>query len=214
MLTIGAIRAALAAQPDPSRSPAQEHAPFAPEWRNASIALALAGEDDALEACFILRTEREGDPWSGQVALPGGRAEPDDPDAAAVAERETWEEIGLRLTREQCIGALPTQPLNRIGPSGTLSPFVYHLDANFTRGGPGGWRAVMNHEVSDVFWVPLRHLFDRGAVTRIEWPRPHRPETIHPGIGYEGHVIWGLTLRVLGTFAELLGNRLPALEGE
>ena len=205
VLTIEDIRSALERHRPPTSAP-----PFTPEWRNASVAMALAGERDGLEACFILRTVRDGDPWSGQVALPGGRAEPGDADAAAVAERETWEEIGLRLSRGQCLGALPVQPLYRIGPHGSLSPFVYHLGPDFTRDGAAGWRASLNHEVSEAFWVPLRHLFDPGAVTSIEWPRPGRPETLHAGIEFEGRVIWGLTLRVLGTFADLIGKPLPA----
>ena len=207
VLTVEDIHAALG-----RRRPTDPAPPFTPEWRNASVAMALAGEGEGLEACFILRTERDGDPWSGQVALPGGRAEPGDADAAAVAERETWEEIGLRLSREQCLGALPVQPLYRIGPRGSLSPFVYHLGPEFIRGGATGWRATLNHEVSEAFWVPLRHLFDPGAATSIEWPRPGRPETLHAGIEFEGRVIWGLTLRVLGTFADLVGKRLAALD--
>ena len=207
MLTVDGIRAALGHLRKGHPAPA-----FTPEWRNASVAMALAGEGDSLEACFILRTERDGDPWSGQVALPGGRAEPGDPDAAAVAERETLEEIGLRLARDQCLGALPVQPLYRVGPRGTLSPFVYHLGPDFERGGEAGWRATLSHEVSEAFWVPLPHLFDASAATTIEWVRPGRPETTHPGIEFEGYVIWGLTLRVLGTFAELVGMRLPALD--
>ena len=207
MLILDDIRAALERP-----QPADSNPPFTPEWRNASVAMALAGDGDGLETCFILRTERDGDPWSGQVAFPGGRAEPGDADAAAVAERETFEEIGLRLARGQYVGALPVQPLHRIGPRGTLSPFVYHLGAGFTRGGEAGWRATLSHEVSEAFWVPLRHLFDPGAATTIEWVRPGRPETTHAGIEFEGHVIWGLTLRVLGTFAELVGKRLPALD--
>lgn len=210
MFTIEAIRSALERyRPPPAASS------FTPEWRNASVAMVLADEGgrdgSGLEACFILRAERSGDPWSGQVALPGGRAEPGDADAAAVAERETWEEIGLRLSRDRCLGALPPQPLYRIAPNGSLSPFVYYLGPDFRRGGAAGWRANPSHEVSEVFWAPLRHLFDRGAVTEIEWRRPGRPETVHAGIEFEGRVIWGLTLRVLGAFADLLGRPLPAL---
>ena len=208
MLTIDDIRTALERRP-PSDSAGPR---FTPEWRNASVAMTLAGEGEELEACFILRTVRDGDPWSGQVAFPGGRAEPGDADAAAVAERETFEEIGLRLDREQCLGALPVQPLSRVGPRGSLSPFVYHLGPEFTRGGERGWRATLSHEVSEAFWVPLRHLFDPGAATSIEWERPGRPETVHAGIDFEGRIIWGLTLRVLGTFADLVGKRLPALD--
>lgn len=223
MFTIETIRAALerqraAATPGSSGVGAggagagDAAAPFVPERRHAAVAMILAGRGADLETCFILRSKRRGDPWSGQVAFPGGRAEPGDADAAAVAERETWEEIGLRLARERCLGALPVQPLNRVHPAGSLSPFVYHPGPEFAHRGPHGWRPTPNHEVSEVFWMPLRRLFERDGVTSIEWVRPGRPETLHPGVEFEGRVIWGLTLRVLGAFAHLLGERLPALE--
>jgi hypothetical protein len=38
-----------------------------------------------------------GDPWSGHVAFPGGRAEPGDASPWHTAARETWEETGLDL---------------------------------------------------------------------------------------------------------------------
>ena len=84
----------------------------------------LADGDEELEACFIRRAERVGDPWSGQVAFPGGRAGPGDLDAAAVAERETWEEVGLSIAPHQRVGPLPTQIISRHGSGMTLSPFV------------------------------------------------------------------------------------------
>ena len=106
----------------------------------------------------------------------------------------------------------PSSPSTGSGRAARSLPFVYHLGPDFTRGGATGWRATLNHEVSEAFWVPLGHLFDPRAATRIEWPRPGRPETLHAGIEFEGRVIWGLTLRVLATFADLVGKRLAALD--
>ncbi|MDP9122742.1 MAG: CoA pyrophosphatase, partial [Acidobacteriota bacterium] len=62
-----------------------------PRQVEAAVALVLAGGGTELSLCVIRRAERAGDPWSGHLALPGGRASAADPDARAVAERETLE---------------------------------------------------------------------------------------------------------------------------
>jgi len=63
------------------------------------------------EVLFIKRATREGDRWTGHVALPGGKRDPEDKDDSSVAIRETWEEVGLDISVEggKClpIGNLP-----------------------------------------------------------------------------------------------------------
>ena len=62
-----------------------------------------------VEVLFIKRASRIGDRWTGHIALPGGKKEPDDLDDRATSSRETREEIGLNLDSEHCIfvGNLP-----------------------------------------------------------------------------------------------------------
>ncbi|MEM7250019.1 MAG: CoA pyrophosphatase [Pseudomonadota bacterium] len=196
MFTIDHIAAELHRQPVESN-------PFVAEPSHAAVAMIIRDGVNELDVCFIRRAEKQGDPWSGQVAFPGGRAESVDEDAPAVAERETHEEIGLVLSREQMIGALPESVINRSHQPRplTLSPFVYYvptLEADL-RG---------NEEVAAIFWVPMSHLFDTGNITELEWGGS---DSLFPGIQFDEHVIWGLTLRVLGTFAERMNHTLPAL---
>ena len=61
------------------------------------------------EVLFIKRASRDGDRWTGHVALPGGKREFGDPDDRAVSVRETLEETGLELDIDYCLctGKLP-----------------------------------------------------------------------------------------------------------
>lgn len=61
------------------------------------------------EVLFIKRASRIGDRWTGHVALPGGKRDPEDVDDKEAAIREAWEEIGFDLTTDDCIsvGNLP-----------------------------------------------------------------------------------------------------------
>src|SRR5215213_2421184 len=68
-----------------------------PECSEAAVALVLAGRGEELSLCAIRRAEHPLDPWSGHMALPGGRASPEDGGPRAVAERETFEEVGIAL---------------------------------------------------------------------------------------------------------------------
>jgi len=202
MLTINEIRVAL---DKVSHQPAE----FEAHPSQAAVAMILAEGNNELEVCFIRRAEREGDPWSGQVAFPGGRAGPEDPDARAVAERETWEEVGLTLIEEHHIGPLPIRDIDRtdLREPMTLSPFVYFVDQQTKASA----FARIPEEVAHVFWVPITHLFDETAVTELEYPIAETWSTF-PGIQFGEHVIWGLTLRVLDSFAEITERTLPALK--
>ena len=198
VLTIDEIRDAL-------RKTKHEPLPFerGPSW--ASVAMIFGENGNGLELLFIKRAERQGDPWSGHVACPGGRASPAAPDPAAVAERETLEEIGLRLSHAQRVAPLPELPVRRddVHVRLTLSPFVYHI-------GPRHDELRPNDEVDHVFWVPLAHLFDAGNTTRMEFERNGQALSF-PGVLHGQNIIWGLTLRVLGVFAERLERKLPSL---
>ncbi|MGK2914143.1 MAG: NUDIX hydrolase [Porticoccaceae bacterium] len=200
MITIEQIRIALQQY---NHSPAG----FEPTRQQAAVAMILADGDDDLEICFIRRAEHEGDPWSGQVALPGGRAGAEDRNAHDVAERETWEEIGLSLAADHRIGALPVREVVRpeAENSLTLSPFVYYIGADRDAVDT----ASHAHEVADVFWVPISHLCSAAAATKLDWPIAGITTTF-PGIRFRDHVIWGLTLGVLNSFADIIRPHLTA----
>ncbi|MBQ0721540.1 MAG: CoA pyrophosphatase [Gammaproteobacteria bacterium] len=195
MMTLDEIRRAL---------DTRQHKPakFKAVSNQASVAMILCDGKDDLEVCFIRRAERVGDPWSGQVAFPGGKADSSDSDAHAVAERETHEEVGLKLKPGHRVGPLPTRQVATRNM--VLSPFIYHIGSDekatvFAR---------EPDEVAHVFWVPMRHLFKQSSATELEYPIGGCGMTF-PGIRYEEDVIWGLTLSVLESFAQIMRRELP-----
>jgi len=87
---------------------------------------------------------------SGQVAFPGGKADPDDVDAAATALREAEEEIGLARRWVEVLGALPTYTT---GTRFVVTPVVALVD-------PAHQLALNADEVAAAFEVPLAYLLD------------------------------------------------------
>lgn len=182
------------------RDPIAGHRPVLLEQGSsrAAVSAVLVGERDP-SLLFIERARKAGDPWSGQMAFPGGRYEEGDGTLKRTAERETLEEVGLDLSEARFLGRLDDQSGRRAGRSSSLviSMFVYELDEL-----P---ELELNHEVESVHWVPLSRLLDTEY--RIDYRFPKFPVTTFPGIvvGEQRHVVWGLTYRMLTTLFEILG---------
>jgi 8-oxo-dGTP pyrophosphatase MutT (NUDIX family) len=158
----------------------------------------------APEVLFIERARRRGDPWSGHMAFPGGRAEPCDAGPRGAAERETLEEVGLDLAAAESLGQLDDLHGHRAAgaPRLVVSAFVYCL-----REAPV---LAPNHEVEAAFWFPLRELRDPSR--QVEYRVTRELGIRYPGILVgepERHVVWGLTYRFLEVFFRALGRPLP-----
>jgi len=168
--------------------------------RRAAVAVVILEISGALEVLLIQRAVREGDPWSGHMALPGGHVDPTDADLAATAVRETWEEVGLDLRAHgERLGQLSDYAPVRAVPVG-VRPFVYLI----------GQRPelTLSAEVEAALWVPVAPLLAGERQTSFRFARGGR-ELEFPAWDIDGRVVWGLTYRVLD---ELL-RRMNALSG-
>lgn len=156
----------------------------------AGVCLVLRPADD-LELLLIERVEREGDPWSGHVALPGGMREGGDRDLLDTALRETAEEVGVRLDREgSLLGALDElSPSTRRLPPLVISPFVAAVP-------PGIELTLDRREVAGALWAPISGLADPAARSHVEYHYEGQ-DLRFPAIAFAGHRIWGLTYRIL-----------------
>ncbi|MDT8418947.1 MAG: CoA pyrophosphatase [Desulfuromonadales bacterium] len=168
----------------------------APDKRHASVALILRDGELGPEVLFIRRAEHEDDPWSGDVAFPGGRVEQHDEDPRQAAERETREEIDLDLAQADYLGQI--DDIQGAYLPVRISCFVYFL-ATTPQLNP-------NYEVVDTFWVPLKSLQD--PVRNREELFVYRSEArSHPIIdlgGYSERFLWGITYRLIQQFFTLV----------
>ena len=175
----------------------------ADDRRCAAVAAIFNEGSEGLRLLFIERAKREGDPWSGHLAFPGGRIEEGDSGPRAAAERETLEEIGLDLRSAECLGRLD----DVVGTSLPIlvSGFVYGVE----RFG----RFELSDEVRDAFWVHVEDLIDpERHVERIFSYRGFE-ETL-PAIdllGPERPVLWGLTYRLVTRFLHVVGYEIPRM---
>jgi 8-oxo-dGTP pyrophosphatase MutT (NUDIX family) len=164
----------------------------------AAVALILreTGDDD-VELLFIKRAARDDDPWSGQIALPGGRHEDSDASLEDTAVRETREEVGLELRRHgTIIGALDElRPRIAVLPPVIVRPYVATVSADVAM--------ASSDEVAEIFWAPLDAILDPAAARATEIV-VRQTRTTRPAIHFEGHVIWGMTENILRRFEEII----------
>ncbi len=167
------------------------------EGRRAAVAMILIGVPQAEELLFIRRADYPGDPWSGDVAFPGGGVEAEDTDSRATAERETGEEIGLVLSDEAYLGTLGS--INGAYLPVQISCHLYQLAER-----P---QLVANNEVVEAFYVPLANLLDpsRNQERSFAYRGHHHTHPILDLEGYCEHFLWGISYRLLQKFFTTLG---------
>lgn len=164
---------------------------------HAAVAAIFRETQDGTELFFIRRAEREGDTWSGHIAFPGGRAEPDDADLLATAIRETREEVGIDLSTAELVARLPDVPAFTTTKKGSfiVAAFVFVVSADV--------EVTSNHEVAESFWIPFASLArgeGKGTYAFTWQDRPYELPCIR--ITPNRYPLWGLTYRMFETMLE------------
>lgn len=152
----------------------------------AAVMIILREEPSGLEVLLGERRKREGDPWSGQIGLPGGRHHAEDGTLLGTALRETREEVGIDLAgRAEILGHMPPRaPGNK--PELLVVPYVaLAKDPIDPRPSP---------EMTSVFWCRLAELSSTQAKSVVS---TILGELSVPSYTCEGRLIWGFTYRIL-----------------
>lgn len=185
---------------------------------DAAVLVPLVATEAGPAVLFEVRAEGLG--WQpGDVCFPGGRYECGDDSFAKTAVRETCEELGVTEDKISLCGELDYL-VTHMGP--IIHPFVGRL-------ADGLQFSCNKDEVAEIFTVPLSFLMDyEPRVAHMELANratadfpfdllPRQPHDWHKRKGYniyfyeyQGHVIWGLTARILYGFMRRFRSELQA----
>jgi 8-oxo-dGTP pyrophosphatase MutT (NUDIX family) len=143
--------------------------------------------DGVLRILLLLRTDHG--VHGGQLGLPGGRPEPGDADFLATALREAEEEVGLRPDQVDVLAAL--DPLETTATGWRVYPFLGRVGAEVE------WR-IQPDEVVKLLTPPVEMLGDPAQRRRLPFTSSYFQKPLEvEGIDVDGHVLWGMTLRLL-----------------
>jgi len=164
--------------------------PSPDESAQAAVAILIRPTPDDLEFFLVKRAEAPGDPWSGDMAFPGGKKTPGDRSLLDTVVREVREETGIDLEGFKTTGFM--EPLfSSVRRSLYVQPIIYRLDET-----P---QVLLNDELTNYLWVPLTALRSSRAQATVKgWEEPVFR------VGDE--VVWGLTYRMLEKILEMLGD--------
>jgi len=165
-----------------------------PNPRVSAVLLVLYEQNGILHFPLILRPQYDG-VHSGQMALPGGGREEQDGDLIDTAIRETYEEVGVTVPKQQVLGELSTF---YIPPSNSLvTPVVafshetpsYKIDPN---------------EVDRVVIGDVNTLKDPTNLTSKDIVLANGLKMKAPAYLVDGETVWGATAMILTEFLTVL----------
>jgi 8-oxo-dGTP pyrophosphatase MutT (NUDIX family) len=154
---------------------------------SAAVAAVLRPGPEGAEILLIKRAERDGDPWSGHLAFPGGKRESYDASLLSTSIRETREEVGLTLDASSLLARLEDVQARMNGYK--VAQFVFAVDDPLVL-------LSANVEVKDTLWVPLERIVQgQGKETMTRSVGGERIEL--PCVRLGEHVLWGMTHRMV-----------------
>ncbi len=157
---------------------------------NAAVAMLLKPRNDDLDILFVKRVENLADPWSGQMAFPGGKRDANDADAVATVIRETREETGIDLLVGCRFLGVLTALSSRPRPDLRVLPFVVLLERE-------PMITLSAKELEGFVWIPLHEIVSHRRSAKLSIGEV-------PAFVVGSIVIWGLTYRALESFIDVL----------
>lgn len=170
-----------------------------PPHRRAAVLVPVVFRDGGPVLVLTLRAADLRD-HSGQVALPGGKIDPDDHGPAEAALREAQEEIGLDPGAVRVLGYLAPY---LSGTGFLVTPVIGLVD-------PGAAFRPNPAEVAEIFEVPLPVLMDgeRYRLRSREWQGRTR---WFYALTFGDRLIWGVTAGILNDLREKLTSSRPEI---
>lgn len=167
--------------------------------KSAAVSLIINSIDNP-EILLIRRKQRPGDPWSGQIAFPGGMTEKNESHLEA-AIRETREEIGLDLSCAEYYGAI--DDLQSRSRRGFLPFYIRPHVFKYIKETSISTEKINHDEVDCAFWISFEFLLQEKNKTSFIYSMEETQLTL-PGINLPtGDILWGMTYKILNQFFEI-----------
>ena len=156
--------------------------------RFAAVSIILRDRDSP-SVLLIKRADHASDPWSGQIAFPGGKMQQGDRTARDTAVRETMEEVGIDLDGAAEFLGYASATTTHTGTMDVV-PSVFVLKQ--------GVEIRPNDEVASYRWVNLEDFL--GPNGKSTYSLNYEGRTIEmPAFLAGDYVVWGLTHRILSS---------------
>ena len=158
------------------------------KYRLASILVVIYGDDP-----IVVMTEKPKHMkfHAGEISFPGGKLDSNDSDLLETALRETREEIGLSISKEQVVGQL--EPVVTLNSGFLILPFISVVNEITP--------LSANAEVEKIFHIPL----DSFLKTQARDPDPsHNLIQEMYTFEYQNQIVWGASARILKQIQDCL----------
>jgi len=154
----------------------------------AAVAVLVKPSQDDIEFFLVKRAEVDDDPWSGDMAFPGGKKNPEDINLTATVVREVREETNIDLNEFELLGFM--EPVfSSVRRALAVQPIVFKLNEY-----P---RVTLNYELTKYLWAPLNDLKLCKTQAIVKgWEGPVYK--------VQGEIVWGLTFRMLEKILAIL----------
>lgn len=154
---------------------------------NAAVALLLKSKGSDFDVLFVKRVENLSDPWSGQMALPGGKREPKDKDLKETVMRETMEETGMKLDDCSFLGVL-NAIRSKPKPEIKILPFIALLEDEPKP-------KLNKSELESFIWVAFEEVVQSKGIVESSFGKV-------PAYIFADAIVWGVTYKILSKFVK------------
>lgn len=155
---------------------------------DAAVAFLLKPANQDFRILLVKRVESLYDPWSGQMALPGGKCNPKDRNIKQTVIRETLEETNINLLHRCLFLGVLENMRSTVKPNLLVAPFVILLEHEPT--------IILNEELEGHLWFPLNRLQECKGTAKFPFGEV-------PAYFVNDNVVWGLTYRIFERFLSL-----------
>ena len=147
----------------------------------AGVAAIFRVNNGRLELLLVKRTVVQGDPWSGDMAFPGGKRTAQDKSIFDTIKREVYEETNIDLEKSHCLGVMEAE-MSSVKRNLAVVPYLFLVNE------PP--EITLNEELDAYYWTEFSKLKWRKGRSLVK----HLDVPVYD-VGEER--VWGLTYGIL-----------------